>query len=108
MTEIYHDNGAAFGRRTRVFRDGPNGGVEWMYGADWASGDTRWYGYLSTGKQETIASLRISGMDLSRFESGAWPERIYRSELTPAGEQMVIPGCERDDTRTGARQMDLF
>lgn len=32
----------------------------------------------------------------------------YRSELTDAGEQAVIPGCERDDERTGATQLDLF
>lgn len=32
----------------------------------------------------------------------------YRSELTEAGEQTVIPGCERDDERTGAKQLSLF
>ena len=39
-----------------------------------------------------------------------WPTALdmYRSELTPAGEQTVIPGCERDDARTGAVQLDLF
>lgn len=31
----------------------------------------------------------------------------YRTELTPAGEQSVIPGCERDASPT-ARQLDLF
>jgi len=31
----------------------------------------------------------------------------YRTELTPAGEQMVIPGCERNAAPT-VRQLDLF
>ena len=31
----------------------------------------------------------------------------YRSELTPAGEQLVIPGCERN-LAPAARQLDLF
>lgn len=105
MTEIYSDNGAAFGRRTRLFRNGAHGGVEWIYAVDYANGNDRWYGYLSTGGHETIASLQISGMFLSRIESGA---HRFNTELTPAGEQTVIPGCERDDARTGAKQMSLF
>ena len=32
----------------------------------------------------------------------------FGSELTPEGEQLVIPGCEKDDARTGAQQTDLF
>ena len=32
----------------------------------------------------------------------------FGSELTPEGEQLVIPGCEKDDPRTGARQSELF
>lgn len=35
------------------------------------------------------------------------PDRL-RTEMTDAGEQTVIPGCERDDPRTGAKQLDLF
>jgi len=66
--EIYHDNGAAFGRRTRFFRNADIGGVEWMYGVDYANGDQRWYGYMSTGFHETISSLKASGMFLSRLE----------------------------------------
>lgn len=65
--DVYHDNGAAFGRRTRVFRDCSNGqGVEWMYGVDYAGGDTRWYGFYPAGNG-TIASLQQGGMFLSRF-----------------------------------------
>lgn len=64
--EIYHDNGAAFGRRTRFFRNAPLGGVEWMYGVDYANGDRRWYGY-GLSAHETIASLQASGMFLSRL-----------------------------------------
>lgn len=31
----------------------------------------------------------------------------YRSDLTPAGEQLVIPGCERNASPK-AKQLDLF
>lgn len=34
--------------------------------------------------------------------------RQFRIELTPEGEQYVIPGCERDDPRTGVKQASLF
>lgn len=33
--------------------------------------------------------------------------KTYRTELTPAGEQTVIPGCERD-AAPGVRQLSLF
>ncbi|OAN76729.1 hypothetical protein A8B82_15150 [Sulfitobacter sp. EhC04] len=37
------------------------------------------------------------------------PDRApLRTEMTEAGEQTVIPGCERDDPRTGAKQLSLF
>ena len=66
---IYSDNGAAFGRRTRVFRNCPNSlGVEWQYAVDHANGDPRWYGY-GTCPQETIASLVITGMALRPINS---------------------------------------
>lgn len=104
MTQLYHDNGAAFGRRTRYFRNAAGGGVEWIYAVDHAGGCDRWYGYLATGGHETIASLQISGMDLVRLDAGP----TFRTEFTLAGEQAVIPGCERDAPQTGARQLDLF
>jgi len=34
-------------------------------------------------------------------------EPTFRSELTPEGEQLVIPGCERNRSKT-LRQLDLF
>lgn len=34
-------------------------------------------------------------------------EPAFRSELTPEGEQMVIPGCERDEA-PGVQQRELF
>lgn len=148
MTQLYHDNGAAFGRRTRYFRNAAGGGVEWIYAVDWAGGDRRWYGFGMDGTA-TIAKLQAGGMFLSRIESGAhrfpaveaynadvracptyhdgtprkqWHElgdvereswiknptpREYRSELTPEGEQLVIPGCERKATPK-ARQLGLW
>lgn len=36
------------------------------------------------------------------------PFRIgYRTELTPVGEQMIIPGCERDQA-PATKQLSLF
>jgi hypothetical protein len=66
--EIYHDNGAAFGRRTRFFRNADIGGVEWIYGVDYANGDRGWMIYMATGFHETIASLKAGGMFLSRLD----------------------------------------
>lgn len=43
--------------------------------------------------------------DLERSTWGKASE--YRTELTPAGEQAVIPGCEMD-AAPGKRQLDLF
>lgn len=65
--DIYHDNGAAFGRRTRFFRDCENGGVEWMYAVDYANGDNRWYAFLAV-PGATIAKLKADGMFLSRLD----------------------------------------
>lgn len=101
MTQIYTDNGAAYGRRTRYFRNCDGGGVEWIYAVDFEGPAPRWYGYLSTGGWETVTSLMASGMDIE-------PVKPYRTELTPEGEQTVIPGCERDSEQSGAKQMDLF
>lgn len=101
MTDIYHDNGAAFGRRTRYFRESPHGGIEWMYAVDHANGCRRWYGYgMAYQSGGTIPQLIAAGMDLTPLE--------YRTEFTDAGEQLVIPGCERDSEQSGAKQMDLF
>lgn len=70
---IYHDNGAAKGRRTRFFRDAAGGGVEWIYGADYANGDRRWYAF-NVMPDATIEKLKASGMFLSRLEDseGGW------------------------------------
>ena len=65
MTYIYSDNGAAFGNRTRLFRD-CEGGVEWMFGVDYASGSDRWYGY-GMEPDNSIAKLQAAGMFLSRI-----------------------------------------
>lgn len=32
----------------------------------------------------------------------------YREELTPAGPQLVIPGCERQTTTKATAQLSLF
>lgn len=64
---IYHDNGAAFGRRTRFFRNSEGGGVEWMYGADYANGDRRWYAFGAV-PDATIEKLKDGGMFLSRLD----------------------------------------
>jgi hypothetical protein len=36
------------------------------------------------------------------------PPAKYRSELTEAGEQLVIPDCELDAPQTGAKQGSIF
>lgn len=67
-TSIYHDNGAAFGRRTRFFRDCETGGVEWLYAVDWCGPAPRWYTF-HPGNGVNIACLKDNGMFLSRLES---------------------------------------
>lgn len=69
MTEIYHDNGRAFGRRTRFFRD-TEGGVEWLYAVDYATGCKRWYAF-HPGAGKSIDDLKRSGMFLSRLDNGS-------------------------------------
>jgi len=64
--DIYQDNGAARGFRTRMFRDGQNGGVEWMYAVDYCNGDKRWYGY-GMEPNLTIRKLIDNGMYLVRL-----------------------------------------
>jgi hypothetical protein len=66
---IYHDNGAAFGRRTRFFRDSETG-IEWMYGVDYCNGSTRWYAFHA-GACMSIAGMKDNGMFLSRLDNNA-------------------------------------
>ena len=40
--ELYSDNGAELGLRTRLFRNAADGGVEWMYAVDHAAVDRDW------------------------------------------------------------------
>ena len=69
--DIYHDNGASRGLRTRVFRDAEDGGVEWMYAADYASTDSefhRWY-HFGPAWNGNIKSLILNqGLFLSRLD----------------------------------------
>ena len=54
--------------------------------------------YDETGVQETVDYARAPwGLDVAGF----------RSELTPEGEQLVIPGCEGNRAKTKG-QLDLF
>lgn len=63
--EIYTDNGASLGRRTRLFRNCASGnGVEWMYAVDHAGGDDRWYGFHAAAGG-TIESMIKAGMRIS-------------------------------------------
>lgn len=70
---IYTDNGAYRGNRTRYFRDGPNGGVEWMYAVDYASGFDRWFGF---GMQHgcTVSNLIQDGMTLDPITPSQYTE----------------------------------
>lgn len=72
--------------------------------------------YLSKDTVEPVALANAHRTNLSQWArelrteaAKAWEAvmRPYRSELTPAGEQLVIPGCERN-LAPAARQLDLF
>jgi hypothetical protein len=52
-------------------------------------------------------NARASNRTLHRCHVCDGATTVYRTELTPAGEQMVIPGCERD-AAPGVRQLSLF
>ena len=68
MTTIHHDNGAAFGRRTKFFRDNPTtGGIEWIYGADFAGGSCNWITY-HPGNGSSVSGMIEKGMFLSRLD----------------------------------------
>ena len=54
---------------------------------------------------ERLAADVIAAID--RHAEQAARNAAFRSELTPAGEQLVIPGCERNFA-PGKRQLDLF
>ena len=47
--------------------------------------------------------------DTAEYRQAPWGLDVtdYASELTPVGEQLVIPGCERNRARTKG-QLDLF
>jgi len=68
MNTIYTDNGAERGNRTRLFRDGALGGVEWMFAVDHAGGSTRWYGFGMIA-DNSITKLRANGMALVEYVS---------------------------------------
>lgn len=56
---------------------------------------------------EAMAAVILAAID-------AWGEARkpapapYREELTPAGAQLVIPGCERQTTTKASAQLSLF
>lgn len=56
------------------------------------------------GKPTQMARLMLDRLEelKHRHHKPGW-----RSELTPEGEQLVIPGCEKD-AAPGIRQMELF
>jgi hypothetical protein len=54
--------------------------------------------------EEMWARMRLDQIERNKAHEAA---QTYRTELTPAGEQMVIPGCERD-AAPSVRQLSLF
>ena len=78
--------------------------------------DTPLYGRLTAlsidfdggGVRETLAYARAPWR-LEEDDLGPESETVagFRSELTPAGEQFVVPGCERNRS-AALRQLDLF
>ena len=62
MSGIFSDEGGTRGLRTRLFRNGKHGGVEWMYAVDWAAGYNRWFAYGMA-----------SGNSIEKMISEGWP-----------------------------------
>jgi len=87
---------------TRLFRVAPCIIWRWLtvsYGwGEIAEFDQRNF----TGHPEKLAAAVIAAID-------AKVPPQYREELTPAGPQLVIPGCERRPVQSGKpAQLDLF
>ena len=68
-------------------------------------------GFTTQADAET-ARAQFADQDVIHNRTGEMdniihPPEPFRTELTPAGEQTVIPGCERNFA-PGKRQLDLF
>lgn len=74
----------------------------WREESEWPTYDDH-HAYHGTPE----ATARLWSRNRSTLEAFFPPIKTYRTELTPAGEQMVIPGCERD-AAPGVRQLSLF
>lgn len=72
----------------------------WCEAEDWPSYDDH---ASNDGLPKTLARLYEREKPTVR----ALIDGAYSVELTPEGEQTVIPGCERN-TAPGMRQLDLF
>lgn len=66
MSKIYTDNGAVNGLRTRLFRNA-DGGVEWIYAADYAAGSDRWFFY-HPGAGRAVEQMIAKGVRLEPYE----------------------------------------
>ncbi len=87
----------------------------------WQMNDGRWQvdAFTSAPRSAQILAMRAPSFDTwadaEAYRRGmveAWAEArdtvpTYSTELTPAGEQTVIPGCERNLSPL-AKQLDLF
>jgi hypothetical protein len=69
------------------------------------------------GPHMTLDELRAMSLKNFRDSRAAWARAMaeqekrnaaYRADMTPEGEQYVIPGCERDSEQGGTKQLDLF
>lgn len=71
------------------------------------------FGISGNGDRQTVSAFGFIGTGATRIEaieawiSGARNEP-FCADLTPAGEQLVIPGCEKDAEQTGVTQLSLF
>jgi len=59
-------------------------------------------------RPEAMAAAVLDAIEA--WGEGRKPKTLpqYREELTPAGPQLVIPGCERQTTTTATAQLSLF
>lgn len=81
-----------------------------VYGVQVITHERNDYGKMITRRSNHRIQVLGVRCLISRFSQGPLAReesRGFRSELTEAGEQTVIPGCEKD-AAPGVRQLSLF
>lgn len=105
--------GGTVGRARRF----PTFTVEQAENGCWTACDDTQGGRITHGGYRDLDRLAAHLAPIIRRRIGHWEywpvsqlaqlEPEYRTDLTPAGEQTVIPGCEKDASPS-VRQLELF